>query len=769
VKKQLAAFAIVLGWVSVAWGTAAPVTLTTLQAVRALSNAEADKALPVAIEATVTYIRAYEHTLFVQEGNQAIYVKIPEEVKVLPGDRVLVQGTTFASFHTDIQGEKITLLRHSTLPDPVPATFDELNHAKYDCILVSIHGVVRSADQVLSRVTPVVSSRLNILTDGGDIDAYVDSDDPDSLNSYLDTEVEVTGVVWGRFDGKYQLTGTNLYVSSLSSVKIIKRASTSPWALPVTPMDQIFSGYHVNELTQRTRVQGTITYYQPGSALVLQNGAKSLWIMTETHIPLLIGDQADATGFPGVHDGFLTLAHGEVQDRHVQALVQPQPMTWKQITSSRHIFDLISIEGVVVTAIREPSQDEYVLVSDGYMFSAVYRHPNTVDAHLLPPMTQIPLGSRVRITGICVMNTSSPFDRDVPFNILLRSFDDISVVAPPSLLSVRNLIILLSLMLLVVIAVGAWGWTLNTKVRRQSSTLTTMAQIEQRRSRILEDINGSKPLAEILEQTTGMISFMLDGAPCWCEVKGGARLGNYPLNAEELHILHEEIPARCGPAHGKIFAAFGPGTSTTIAKDKALTVGARLATLAMETRRLYSDLLHRSEFDLLTDIHNRFSLEKQTDALIEEARQGAGIFGLIYIDLDEFKQVNDLYSHHIGDLYLQEAARRMKHQLRSHDLLARLGGDEFAVLLPMVRNRAGLEEIAQRLEHCFCDPFVLEEHTLQGSASFGVALYPEDSVTRDGLLNTADAAMYAAKKKKRPHKEGTAENESSGLKIPERV
>ena len=180
-------------------------------------------------------------------------------------------------------------------------------------------------------------------------------------------------------------------------------------------------------------------------------------------------------------------------------------------------------------------------------------------------------------------------------------------------------------------------------------------------------------------------------------------------------------------------------------ENEALSVGAKLATLAIETRRLYTDLLHRSEFDLLTDIHNRFSLGKRLDAQIEDAREHAGIFGLIYIDLDGFKRVNDLYGHHIGDLYLQEAARRMKQQLRSHDLLARLGGDEFAVLLPLVRNRAGVEEIALRLEHCFNDPFVLEGHTLKGSASFGIALYPENGATRDSLLNTADTAMYAAK------------------------
>ena len=88
-------------------------------------------------------------------------------------------------------------------------------------------------------------------------------------------------------------------------------------------------------------------------------------------------------------------------------------------------------------------------------------------------------------------------------------------------------------------------------------------------------------------------------------------------------------------------------------------MGAGLAMLAIETRRLHSDLLHRSEFDLLTDIHNRFSLEKHLEELMEE-RAEAGIFGLIYIDLDEFKPVNDRCGHHVGDMYLQEAASRMK-------------------------------------------------------------------------------------------------------------
>jgi diguanylate cyclase (GGDEF)-like protein len=79
-------------------------------------------------------------------------------------------------------------------------------------------------------------------------------------------------------------------------------------------------------------------------------------------------------------------------------------------------------------------------------------------------------------------------------------------------------------------------------------------------------------------------------------------------------------------------------------------------------------------------------------------------------------------------------------------MLARLGGDEFAVLVPVVQQRPDVEEIALRLERCFDEPFAVDGYRLYGSASVGVALYPEDATTRDSMLRVADAAMYVAKK-----------------------
>jgi diguanylate cyclase (GGDEF)-like protein len=750
-KRLFLTFAMVLCSATGGWATD-QAALTSVRAVHALTNAKAGKQIPVSFEATVTYARSYENLLFVQDGDNAVFVQPHSEIKLVPGDRVLVHGTTQASFHPIVSADKVTLLHHGAAPEPIPTTFDELIRAQRDCELVTVRATVRAADLIVSRSAPIHSTQLQLLTENGPIEAYVDSDDADAIKNLLDAEVEVTGAAAGKFDDKMQPTGVVLYVSSLANIKILYRAVANPWSIAITPMDRILAVYRIHDLTPRVRVHGTITYYEPGSAIVLQDGSKSLWIATRTHDPLRIGDQADAIGFPDAHNRLLTLNDSEIQDSGSFKPITPQTATWHDLafwssnTADGHQNDLVSIEGRVVTEVREPSQDEYVIDSDGRLFNAIYRHPPSGSA--LPAMKLISQGAKVRVTGICSIMQAGTINpgEEVPFNILLRSFDDIEFIGMPPFLSIGNLSLLVGLLLSLSFAVGARGWTTERKLRRHNAAL---AFVEKRRSRILEEINGSRSLAEIVEDITSVVSFWLRGAPCWCELADGVQLGNRPPKLNGLRVIRREIPARSGLPHGSILVALDSRTKPLPVEAEALSMAIGLAALAIETRCLYSDLRRRSEFDLLTDVHNRFSMEKQLDLRIEEARRNAGTFGLIYIDLNDFKKVNDIYGHQIGDRYLQEVVLRMKHQLRSRDLLARLGGDEFAVLLPLARKRDEVQEIAMRLDRCFDDPFALGVHLLKGSASIGVAVYPLDGTTSDALFSAADAAMYVAKKARR--------------------
>jgi len=735
-------------------------TLTSLRAIHSLTNAQASHQLPVSFEATVIYYRGYEHTLFVQDGDLAIYVRPNVEAQLSAGDRVLIKGTTHESFRPLVSATSISVLGHGSLPAPVPATFDQLIRAEFDCRLVTVHGTVRSIDLVQSSDRPSISIQLR--SDGGPIAAVIDSDNVDGLMNILDAEVEFTGAASGRFDGKMQVTGILLHGSSRSAIQVVKPAARDPWDLPLTPMDEILTGYHVRDLTQRVRVHGTITYYQPGSAVVLQDGTKSLWIMTASIAPLRIGDHADVTGFPDVHDGFLALSGGEVFDRQISTPIAPRSVTWTELATSHHLFDLVSTEAQVLAENRSAAQDEYVLSAGGNLFSAIYRlpPPRSLGTAALPALKHLALGSKVRVAGICIMGASNPFDTQVPFDILMRTTDDIVAIGAPPFVSIGNLVRIVAVLLAIVLIVSVWGWILRLKVQHQTVTIKKHAETEARierhntqmamkRSRILEDINSSRPMPELIDAITEMVAFSLDFPFCWCEMLDGARMGNAPANTQGLRSIRLDIPARAGGSLGTLFAATEVGEPHPQDEASALEAGIRLATLAIETRKLYKDLVYRSEFDLLTDINNRFSLDRYLEQLIEKAKAEDSIFGLVYIDLDEFKQVNDFYGHHVGDLYLQEVSMRMKRQLRSGDMLARLGGDEFTALVPVARSRSAIEEIAQRLERCFDAPFAVEGYVLRGGASVGVALYPDDGTSADSLLSAADAAMYVAKHTKR--------------------
>jgi len=741
-KRSILLLAIIFGFVS-ATKAAEPGALATLKAIHALTNDEASRALPVEFQATVTFFRSYEDVLFVQDDGLAIYIQTPVNLTLEPGDRVLIKGKTHNSYRTEVFANSITVLEHGTIPGPVPATFDQLIRGQLDCQLVKVRAVVRTADIALSNVSSNRTINAQGVIDGGVVHITINSDDTNAIRDLLDSDIEAVGVASGRFDGKNQLTGIDLNVSELSDIKVLKQASVVPWSLPVISMGEILDTYHEVSQSRRVHVRGIITYYQPGSMVVLEDAGRTLRIMTRTYIPLRIGDQADATGFPDLADGFLTLTSAEVKDNQVYTPVRALGATWEQLSASGNIFDLVSVEGKLVTEVREATQDEYVLSVDGHLFSAVYHHPDAQSQLPLPKMKEFPLDSRISITGICIPYTSDAFSGPVPFDILLRSFDDVTLIAEPSWFSVRrHLFMLIALLLAGLVALGARGWFSERGIRQETASL---AYIERRRSRILEDISNSRPLARIVEQITELVSFKLKGALCWCQIADGAQLGNCPAKLAAFRIVQHEIPARTGSPLGVLFVALDPLTKPEPVESEALKMAASLSSLAIETSHLYNDLRRRSEFDLLTDTHNRFSLDKHLDILIEEAHNAATIFGFIYIDLDEFKQINDLYGHHIGDRYLQAVAVRMKRQLRSHDLLARQGGDEFAALVPQVRSRAEVEEIANRLEHCLDEPFTFEDFTVIGSASVGIALYPEDGDTKDALLNTADAAMYKAK------------------------
>ena len=154
---------------------------------------------------------------------------------------------------------------------------------------------------------------------------------------------------------------------------------------------------------------------------------------------------------------------------------------------------------------------------------------------------------------------------------------------------------------------------------------------------------------------------------------------------------------------------------------------------------------HLAHHDLLTDLPNRNLFSDRLRQSLAIARRDKTRLALIYLDLDNFKPVNDTLGHAVGDLLLKDVAKRMRHCVRESDTVARIGGDEFVVLLPVVESEQDALTVAEKLRHALSQRFKLAGHIMNISASLGVAVHPEHGLDQDVLSRNADAAMYLAK------------------------
>ncbi len=170
-----------------------------------------------------------------------------------------------------------------------------------------------------------------------------------------------------------------------------------------------------------------------------------------------------------------------------------------------------------------------------------------------------------------------------------------------------------------------------------------------------------------------------------------------------------------------------------------------LAYSITKRRLLQARLKTMAYFDSLTDLPNRSHFFNRIEEGLAHAKRYNNKLALLYIDLDGFKYINDALGHDAGDTVLKIVAQRLQSVCRKSDTVARLGGDEFAVILPRIKTTDDIKSVAQKIIDTLGEPLLLEEQEGQIGASIGIALYPEDSIEVETLINLADSAMYYAK------------------------
>jgi len=180
-----------------------------------------------------------------------------------------------------------------------------------------------------------------------------------------------------------------------------------------------------------------------------------------------------------------------------------------------------------------------------------------------------------------------------------------------------------------------------------------------------------------------------------------------------------------------------------VVKEKKLLQEIQKSQSALaKSKQRYKELATK---DMLTGILNRLAFENELNRVISNSKRTGAKFALLFLDLDHFKEVNDVYGHDIGDKLLQEVAQRVLPNIRIEDIFARLGGDEFILLLTNIKTET-LTILVNKAINLFKTAWIVDDIKLNVTTSMGVAVFPDDANNAIELMKKADTAMYKSKK-----------------------
>ena len=185
--------------------------------------------------------------------------------------------------------------------------------------------------------------------------------------------------------------------------------------------------------------------------------------------------------------------------------------------------------------------------------------------------------------------------------------------------------------------------------------------------------------------------------------------------------------------------------SPVMDKNRKITNFVAIKQDITERKNADAQIHHLAHYDPLTDLPNRVLFSDRLQRALVAAKRYNSHLALMFLDLDKFKPINDDLGHHVGDMLLKEAAKRMQSCVRESDTVARIGGDEFVVLLPIIETEQDAVVVAEKIRYALNQPFELVGKRLSISSSTGIVVYPEHGMDETQLIKNADIARYNAK------------------------
>jgi diguanylate cyclase (GGDEF)-like protein len=686
---------------------------------------------------TITYYDPSDLVMFLQDATGGVYVKTDKPYPVRAGDLVALDGLANASYRTEVAtNPTIRVLGKGHNYSARKYNYQELAAGRGDCKLVAIRGKVRAADVEQHQNAP--SLHLDIGMPGGEVQVYLESFAGFRPESMLDDIVDVKGVAGGAFDAKDQLSGVILYVPQPSGIRVVRKPPIKQQQLPLTDIDDVFQSLSTEDRSGRVRVRGTVTYYKKGYSAVLERDGKSIFVQTRETNDLSVGDVVDAFGFPSDREYAPSLRQASMVRTGGREQIAPRAVSYADALSGIYSDNLISMSGVLISQLHDAGSDTLVMDVNG--------HPVSGSLEQRMPLTTFPIGSRIRLAGICRIVPGGPWRLPYLFHLDMRSAADAQLIAEPSWWTVRHLVEVLGVLLVLAIATAICAILLRIRLIEQTIRIKRSMSVARERSRILELISSNQTPDVLLREICNAVMLLLPGTECSYFFDLAGNLDGQGAS-QDGKLFEVVLTGTEGRSVGRIVVTARAVAHSLIAdREEMYATISELANLAVQQSLLHQSLVHHSTHDALTDLPNRRYCESMFATALEEAERQSINLAVIYIDVNCFKRVNDSYGHKMGDLYLQQISSRLQMTKRSSDMLARIGGDEFLVVAPLTTGVEDAEVLLNRLQACFNEPFFLEGQRIEGSASFGLARYPEHGTTPEALKRIADHAMYISKR-----------------------
>jgi diguanylate cyclase (GGDEF)-like protein/PAS domain S-box-containing protein len=729
---------------------ASPASLNTVNEVRRFQGSVSGAPIPVHVRGVVTYYDSVVPNLFVQDATGGVWVDVRGLHQVLPrvGQSVDMQGVVGLGFTPYIAKPRWKALGTAPFPKPIRLSYEKAATGSYDSQWVEMEGIVLSFTRELEGSVLVI----DVATPAGSFRVRVPGYTAPFPMQFVDAKVRFRGVCASAFNQRNQLLGIHLMMPGLENAAVVQPAAADPFSMPVTPVSSIGRFSAVLTEIHRVKVRGIVTARYPQRGAFLMDSTGGLYAESKDGTPAEAGDEVEIVGFPaaGTYSPVLKSASIRPTGRH-QAIA-PFALNGHTALKGAHDAQLVTISGTLQAV--TPHRRGYSLVlqsEDKVAFESSFS-----DSLLNYPAP--PIGSRLKLTGICSVKTDANGNPSA-FEIVLRRPEDIVVVSSPPWLTSRRAAYILALLLFLTAAIMGWVVILRMRVKKQTQLI---------KSRMQAEIDLEARYRRMFERNlTGLYVAAPDGAILDCNNTFAQILGYGDRtalleNSKQAEALttqfHEHLFESQESSINQILNAEHrfqrhDGSWRWVLTNIRLVSHAENAPPSIEgglvditDRKLAEEQIQfLAYYDSLTQLPNRGLLKDRLAQALASARRHKEKVAILFLDLDRFKDINDSLGHSFGDLLLQQVAQRLRTLSRDEDTVARIGGDEFLILLNSLQSVKDASASAERILLEMERDFVIQGQTFKVGCSIGISVFPEHGEDGETLIKNADAAMYNAK------------------------